>query len=112
MLMSGPILEVIVFRMQGKFLEGRYPMMAAQANEKLGKLIAAAELYEAALLMQPNELWIGNTQQQAQEQALQALGVRHVGLGFRCPGRAGHQHVLDRYPVRLGPHPLVCRPED
>jgi hypothetical protein len=48
---------------------------AAQANEKLGKLVAASELYEAALLMQPNELWIGNTQQQAQEQALQELRI-------------------------------------
>jgi hypothetical protein len=154
MLMSEPILEVIVFHMQGKFLVGRHQMItkprkgttgsdwrrytigsviaiviaswslpalaiddssraaartlvnegaeyfkqgryvearrkfldayevakvptvavwAAQANEKLGKLIAAAELYEAALLMQPDELWIGNAQQQAQEQALQAL---------------------------------------
>jgi len=41
---------------------------AAQANEKLGRLVAAAELYENAQLMQPNELWIGTTQQQAQQQ--------------------------------------------
>ena len=72
---------------QGRYVEARRKFLdayevakvptvavwAAQANEKLGKLIAASELYEAALLMQPNELWIGNTQQQAQEQALQAL---------------------------------------
>lgn len=42
---------------------------AAQAHERLGKLLAALELYERALLMQPNELWIGQIQQQAQQQA-------------------------------------------
>lgn len=48
---------------------------AAKANEKLGRLVAAAELYENALLMQPNELWVGKTQQQAQQQASKALSA-------------------------------------
>src|SRR5664279_470075 len=46
---------------------------AAQAHDKLGKLVAASELYESALLMQPNELWVGNAQQQAQQKARETL---------------------------------------
>jgi hypothetical protein len=46
---------------------------AAQAHEKLGRLVAASELYRSAVLMQPNELWLGNAQQQAQQQAREAL---------------------------------------
>lgn len=46
---------------------------AAQANEKLGKLVSAAELYEQALLMQPNDLWVGNAQEEAQAKARDTL---------------------------------------
>ncbi len=46
---------------------------AAQANEKLGRLVTAAELYEQALLMQPNNLWVGATQEEAQQKARAAL---------------------------------------
>ncbi len=55
---------------------------AGQAHEKLGKWVAAAEYYENALLMQPNELWVGNAQQQAQEQAEELLNA----LKPRLPG--------------------------
>ena len=77
------------FFKQGRFEEARRKFMdayevvkvptvavwAAQAHEKVGKLVAASELYESALLMQPNELWVGNAQQQAQDQAQAALKV-------------------------------------
>jgi hypothetical protein len=48
---------------------------AAQANEQLGKLVAASELYESAILMQPNDLWVGDAQSKAQQQARDALKV-------------------------------------
>ena len=77
------------FFKQGRFEEARRKFMdayevvkvptvavwAAQAHEKLGKLVAASELCESALLLQPNDLWVGNAQQQAQEQAQKALKV-------------------------------------
>jgi hypothetical protein len=77
------------FFKQGRYEEARRKFMdayevakvptvavwAAQAYEKLGKLVAASELYESALLQQPNELWVGNAQQQAQDQAQKALKV-------------------------------------
>lgn len=46
---------------------------AARANERLGKLVAAVDLYEKALLMQPSDWWVGNVQRAAQSQARQAL---------------------------------------
>jgi hypothetical protein len=42
---------------------------AAQANEKLGRLVAAYELYREALDLQSTELWKGTVQQQAQKEA-------------------------------------------
>src|SRR5512147_1460951 len=48
---------------------------AGQANERLGHLVTAGEFYENALLLQPNELWVGNAQQQAQKQAEELLNA-------------------------------------
>jgi hypothetical protein len=63
-----------------KFMEAlntaRVPTVAAwaaQSNEKLGHLVAAVDLYERALLMQPNDLWVDQVQQQSQQQARSAL---------------------------------------
>jgi hypothetical protein len=42
---------------------------AARANEKLGKLVTAYELYRQALGLEPNDLWKGGVQQQAQKDA-------------------------------------------
>ena len=47
---------------------------AARANEKLGHLVAAYELYLQALGFQPSDLWKGDTQQQAQKDAEDELG--------------------------------------
>ncbi len=44
-------------------------VLAAQTNEKLGHLVAAYELYRQALDLQPNDLWKGDVQQQAQKEA-------------------------------------------
>lgn len=46
---------------------------AGRTHERLGHWVAASELFESALLMQPNELWVGDVQSQAQEQAREAL---------------------------------------
>jgi hypothetical protein len=46
---------------------------AAKALVQRGKLVAASELYRQATLLAPNELWIGNVQQEAQSQAHNAL---------------------------------------
>lgn len=63
-----------------KFMEAlktaRVPTVAAwaaQSNEKLGHLVAAVDLYERALLMQPNDLWVDQVQQQSQQQSRSAL---------------------------------------
>lgn len=42
---------------------------AARANEKLGHLVAAYELYLQALSFQPSDLWKADVQQQAQKDA-------------------------------------------
>lgn len=46
---------------------------AARANEKLGHLVAAYELYRQALSLQPNDLWKADAQQQAQGDAQREL---------------------------------------
>src|SRR5512133_2072017 len=64
-------------------------LWAARANVKLGKLRAAAELYESALAMQPNELWKNDAQQRAQAEAKQevaALMPRIPTLKFEMDG--------------------------
>lgn len=48
---------------------------AARANERLGRLVAAVDLYERALLMQPSDWWVGSAQREAQQQARQALKI-------------------------------------
>jgi hypothetical protein len=65
---------------RGKFLSAyliaRVPRLAvweARAEEKLGHLVAAYEMYRQALSLQPNELWQGDLQQQAQRDAQQEL---------------------------------------
>jgi hypothetical protein len=42
---------------------------AARANEKLGHLVTAYELYRQALALQQNDLWKGDAQQKAQKDA-------------------------------------------
>jgi hypothetical protein len=44
-------------------------MWAARANERLGHLVTAYELYRQALSLQPNDLWKADAQQQAQKDA-------------------------------------------
>jgi hypothetical protein len=51
----------------------RLALRAAQANVKLGRLVAAYELFRQAVALEKNELWIGNTQEQAQAEARQEL---------------------------------------
>lgn len=54
----------------------RVPRLAvwlARANEKLGHLVAAYELYRQAVSLQPNELWKGDLQQKAQRDAQEEL---------------------------------------
>jgi hypothetical protein len=46
---------------------------AARANEKLGHLVTAYELYLRALSLQPNDLWKADVQQQAQKDAQDEL---------------------------------------
>jgi hypothetical protein len=54
----------------------RVPKLAvweARASEKLGKLVTAYELYRQALGLEPNDLWKGTVQQQAQKDAQEEL---------------------------------------
>jgi tetratricopeptide (TPR) repeat protein len=62
---------------------------AARAFIQQGKLVRASELYRQALLLQSNELWIGNVQQDAQSKAreeLAALTPRLARLNFKVRG--------------------------
>lgn len=59
----------------------RLAVWAARANDKLGHLVAAYELYREALSLQPNDLWKGDLQQQAQVDAQRELGQ----LDLRIP---------------------------
>ena len=47
---------------------------AARALVKRGQMVAASELYRQATLLMPNDLWVGNAQQQAQADAGKELG--------------------------------------
>jgi hypothetical protein len=91
---------------QGKYEEARANWMmalgivkiptvalwAGRANQRLGKLVAAVELFESAIAMQPNELWLGDAQQKAQDEAraeLQALKTRIPTLKVDTVGGDG-----------------------
>jgi len=47
---------------------------AARSLVKRGHLVAASELYRQATLLAPNDLWVGDVQQQAQADAEKELG--------------------------------------
>lgn len=62
---------------------------AARALVKRGKLVAASELYRQAVLLAPNDLWVGNSQQEAQadaEKELAQLQPRIPKLRIRVEG--------------------------
>lgn len=48
-------------------------LWSARCLANLGKWVSASELYRQATQLERNELWIGNTQQEAQSQAAQEL---------------------------------------
>jgi hypothetical protein len=50
---------------------------AARSLVKRGKMVAASELYRQAALLAPNDLWVGNSQQQAQADAEKELAELH-----------------------------------
>jgi hypothetical protein len=57
---------------------------AARALVKRGQLVAASELYRQATLLAPNDLWIGNAQQQAQADAARELGELRPRIPRLC----------------------------
>jgi hypothetical protein len=70
---------------------------AARALVKRGKMVAASELYRQAALLAPNDLWVGNTQQQAQadaERELAELQPRIPKLRIRVDGAAANDIEL------------------
>jgi Tfp pilus assembly protein PilF len=65
----------------------RLAVWVARANEKLGHLVTAYELYRQALSLQPNDLWKADTQQQAQKDAeaeLSQLQPRIPNAYYHC----------------------------
>jgi hypothetical protein len=67
----------------------RLAVWTARSSVELGKLVRASELYREATLLAPNDLWIGNLQQQAQAEArtgLAALLPRIPTLRIRVEG--------------------------
>jgi hypothetical protein len=70
---------------------------AARALVKRGKMVAASELYRQAALLAPNDLWVGNTQQEAQadaERELAEIQPRIPKLRIRVEGAAGYDVEL------------------
>jgi hypothetical protein len=70
---------------------------AARALVKRGKMVGASELYRQAALLAPNDLWVGNTQQEAQadaEKELAELQPRIPRLHIRVEGAAGYDVEL------------------
>jgi tetratricopeptide (TPR) repeat protein len=64
---------------------------AARALARCGQLVAATELYRQAAHLVPNDLWLGNVQQQAQADAEKELGEiqpRIPRLRIRVEGAA------------------------
>jgi hypothetical protein len=53
----------------------RLALRAAQAHERLGKLVAAYELYRQAIGLVKTDLWTGSTQEDAQAQAREELAA-------------------------------------
>ena len=67
---------------------------AARALVKRGHLVAASELYRQATLLAPNDLWVGDVQQQAQADAEKELGElqpRIPRLRIRVEGAAANK---------------------
>jgi hypothetical protein len=70
---------------------------AARALVKRGQLVAASELYRQATFLAPNDLWVGNAQQQAQADAGRELGElqpRIPKLRIRVDGAAANDVTL------------------
>ena len=68
-------------------------LWAARALAKCGHLVTASELYRQATHLTPNDLWLGNVQQQAQadaEKELAGLQPRIPRLRIRVEGAAGN----------------------
>ena len=66
---------------------------AARALAKCGQLVTASELYRQATHLTPNDLWLGNLQQQAQadaEKELAELQPRIPRLRVRLEGAAAN----------------------
>jgi len=58
----------------------RLALRAAQADVKLGQLVAAYELYRQAIGLERNDLWVGKSQEQAQAEAQRELDVLQARL--------------------------------
>ena len=103
---------------------------AARALVKRGQLVAASELYRQATLLTPNDLWVGNAQQQAQADAEKELGelqpripklritvegaagkdieltvdeakMSTVLLGIEIPANPGRRHIVGKRGVEV-----------
>jgi hypothetical protein len=69
-------------------------LWAARSLVKRGRMVAASELYRQAALLAPNDLWVGDAQQQAQADAERELGElqpRIPRLRIRVEGAAANE---------------------
>lgn len=79
-------------KFQRAYSIARIPRLAvwlARANAKLGHLVLASELYREAMSLQPNDLWKGKLQQDAQKEAqaeLDQLQLRVPTLNILVEG--------------------------
>ena len=53
----------------------RLALWLAKTQAKLGHLVVANEMYRQALNLEKNDLWVGNTQEEAQQEAQQELAA-------------------------------------
>jgi hypothetical protein len=90
-------LEDAELKFQQAYAIAKVPTLAiwaARVLVKRGRLLAGAELYRQATQLTPNDLWIGNAQQQAQADAKQesaALQPRIPGLRVNVQGAAPNE---------------------
>lgn len=82
-------------------------LWTARANEKLGKWVAAYEMYNEVLTLERNELWRGDAQQKAQQDAARELSFltqRIPRLTVRLEGADVNQAsvTIDGIPIPTG----------
>lgn len=114
---------------------------AARALAKCGQLVGASEMYRTATQLAPNDLWVGNAQQQAQEDARREMGellpsiprlrvsvagaardevevtvdrakIANALLGFEIPADPGRRQIVGRRGTETVEQTVELKPQE